>query len=143
MLSLMLKLAGGIFISCGGILTSIYMNWKLKKALDEADRFIAFVKYVREQVDSYAMPVTEILERCRIEGQLKGILERCEGVKNFKELADNIYTSDVEIRKSITKFLNGFGRNSREEATRECDECLHILSIRRSFLADNLPRQKK
>ena len=139
MQSLIIKAIGSLFVFCGGALTANYFNRRADVALSEVEVCLRFVRYVRDQVASYAMPLTEILARIDNEE----ILRNKYSAKNFKELAGSIRISDIEVRKCIRKFLNDFGRASREEEIKECDECIRMILARRNALAENISKQKK
>ena len=145
MLSWGFRVIGSLIIFCGGVLAANYFNGKASRILAEAESCAKLVRYVREQVDSYAMPLPEILVRISTEEVFESILhkEDEDSVKIFKELAENIKITDFEVRKSIIKFLKDFGRASREEEIKECDDCFRCISARRNILAENLPKQKK
>ena len=108
MLSWVFRIIGSLIIFCGGVLAANYFNGKASRILAEAESCAKLVRYVREQVDSYAMPLSEILARISTEEVFKKILHKEDSVKNFKELAENIKITDFEVRKSIIKFLKDF-----------------------------------
>ena len=109
MLSWGFRVIGSLIIFCGGVLAANYFNGKASRILAEAESCAKLVRYVREQVDSYAMPLSEILARISTEEVFESILhkEDEDSVKNFKELAE-IYGSG-EFDGDITYLFSSPG----------------------------------
>ena len=107
------------------------------------DAYLSFLRYVRTQIDCYALPIGEIFERCS-----KELLYSCgwrqeSAPHTFEELFSCNHISDKEAKNVIFEFCSDFGRNYREEELKRCDSCITALEKCRERLAREVPNKKK
>lgn len=138
------KILGSIMISVGGLSSAIYMNNKAERALKEANAWMLMIKYIRAQIDSLAMSATEILSRCD-----ESLISDCgcflpkKELEGFKDLINACTISDSVIRKTVTDFFESFGKTIRAEQIKECEYYIQLISDRRKYLAETVPKKKR
>ena len=115
------------------------------------DSLISLISFVREQIDRYLTPVSDILRRCDPE-VLEGCFIGCSMVdlkstlpgdmqEFVNAIAEGEYVADG--REALVSFASDFGRSFREEELRSCDVCLDALRKTRTRLAEELPRERR
>lgn len=107
---------------------------------------IRFVRFVRDRIDRYLSPVSDILRECDasvISDLLTGCAEAdfgdIEGLRAV--LRSGRYFADGGAR--FDSFLSALGSSYRETELLECDECLRELSELCARLAKELPKERK
>lgn len=145
--ALALKLIGGA--SLFGAVSIISLNARRRdgERLARLEAQIGFVRFVRERIDRYLLPIGEIFREC--DGELLELL--CAGCKiEYK-------ATDVESLRAILRtgqyyadggeifdsFLARLGTSYREDEVAACDECIRRLSEIKSKLALELPKERK
>lgn len=99
---------------------------------------------VRNAVENYSMPVSEILARCPCE-----LLERCgypikNGIpQSFASLFSSCDISDVQSRSLVERFARDFGKDYRQRQSELCDVCIDGLRKRSAELEMQLPQKRK
>ena len=138
------KLSGAIFISLGGILSSLYLNGRVEKRLREAEAAVELLKYFKEQIVSFGMPLNEILRKCpRHTLEDCGFLWERDIYKSAEELSLCCYAADEITRKSLSAFFAAFGKSGVSEQAAECDRFIGCCSERYACLSADAPKQKK
>ena len=138
------KLSGAIFISLGGILGSLYFNGRVDKRLREAEAAVELLKYFKEQILSFGMPLNEMLRRCP-----PSTIENCgfsrqrDIHKSPEELSLCCAAADGETRKNLSSFFAAFGKSGISEQAAECDLFIGRCSERYAVLSADAPKQKK
>ena len=114
------------------------------------DGFLALLCYIKGQIDCYAMPVQEILER--VDGS---VLAACRGFSE-KEAACLPYAMapaesvseliresrahlEPESERLLTAFSAELGGTFREEQVKRCEYYMEVLGAERAKLADTVP----
>ncbi|MCQ2353679.1 MAG: hypothetical protein MJ102_01095 [Clostridia bacterium] len=147
------KAAGSaaIFAAIGA---SAYVTALRDKArLRRLDSLIALIVLIRDQIDRYLTPVSEILRRCDPE-VIDGCFIGCSADETEKErqiptdirglvdaIAEGEFFSDG--KDALVGFAADFGRSFREEELRSCDACLESLRQTRSRLMEELPKERR
>lgn len=147
-LNALCKLFGSIslFLAVGGVCYISYR--KEKEELLRIDSLIAFVKYIREQIDRYLTPLSEILKRCDgeiIEGILIGCdetaIERGDRDALRRALSRSRYYCDGG--EEMDRFLLTLGGSFHDEEVLACDDCLSSLVEIKKGLSSELPKKNK
>ena len=104
------KLVGALLLALSGVLGAVWMNRRSSMVLRQADGFLALLRYVKNQVECFALPVSEILRRCDPK-----ILSECgyegEAVpQRMEELVEACRIEDRETVEHMTRFSREFGR---------------------------------
>lgn len=125
------------------MILSHYLNKGASLALTQTEAHIALLRYIRAQVECFALPVAKILSSCE-----RGLLEECgwQGENTPKTLTE--FFSECEIydpqsEKVLGDFANGFGKSYRDESVKECDYYISLLLQRAEEMSLELPRKKK
>ena len=137
------KVLGMAVLALCGAFCGFLMNQSATAKCEQTDNLIKFMRYVRNQVECFALPSSEIVSECE-----KGLLEgcgfyNCRGEYGFERLAEDCEIYDEESERIVCEFLRGFGKSYREEQLRECDYYLSMLQTRRDELFSELPKKKK
>ena len=135
--------AGAIVVALCGLEGARRLNKSVDADLSGVSAYLSLLYYTRTQIDLYALPVSEIFERCSHE-----LLFSCgwceESVpSSFDELFDCCKINDKEAKKVIMDFCRGFGRNYREEELRRCDSSIALLTQCHERLFSEMTNKKK
>lgn len=137
------SLIGAMIIAWCGIEGARRLNHQVQSDINIIDAYVVLLRYVRAQIDCYALPISDIFHRCDRE-----LLFLCgwsmeEGPKNFKELFLCSYIRDKMARSIISEFCADFGQNYRDEQLKRCDVCISSLEVCRERMASEVWNRKK
>ncbi len=107
---------------------------------------IGFVRFVRDRIERYLSPISEILRDCDAE-VIDGVFIGCaeddfydiDGMRRI--LSSGEYYSDGG--RVFDLFLAALGSSYRENEIAACDECIKELSEISDRLKKELPRERK
>ena len=105
-------------LSLGGVLCAFFLNASAKASCEQVDTLIKFLRYVRNQVDFYALPATQILDGCDDELLCGCGLYNLPKDFSFELLASECDIYDKESEKIAREFFLSFGSYYREEQVR-------------------------
>ena len=141
-----LKAVGSVVILSSAVLWSASQKKKDAERLRRLEAQIAFVRFVRDRIDRYLAPITEILRECD-EGVLCDIRIGCErseciDIEALRRLlrSGEYYADGGEI---LDSFLSTLGSSYREGEIAGCDVCLRELNSIYERLQKELPRERK
>lgn len=141
-----LKAVGSAVILSSAVLWSAAQKKKDAERLRRLEAQIAFVRFVRDRIDRYLAPITEILRECD-EGVLCDIRIGCErseciDIEALRRLlrSGEYYADGGEI---LDSFLSTLGSSYREGEIAGCDICLRELNSIYERLQKELPRERK
>ena len=134
---------GAILVLLAGLEGARRLNRSAEEDLARVDAYLSLLKYVRTQIDCYALPIGEIFGRCSEE-----LLYTCGwSQKGSPSTVDELFScnkiSDKEAKNVIFEFCSDFGRSYREEQLKRCDSCINSLEKCRERLAGEVPNKKK
>ena len=137
------RIVGSLILVFSGFGGAYVLNNTASLRYSQADALIAFFRFVRAQIECFAMPATEILSRCE-----KSLLIDCgfsvsEKAVGFEDLLRGLSIYDGELREITEGFIRNFGKSYREEQIKECDYYIERLLARRQKLFEELPNKKK
>ena len=137
------RIVGGLLIAISGFSAAFVMNSRLSGALRQTEALVAFVRFVRSQVECFGMPAADILAACD-----SNLLVACgfsgeELPSTMSELARGLEVYDTESAGLMRSFCDGFGRGYIEEQIKECDYYIELLRERRQAIAEALPSKKR
>lgn len=145
-LTLAAKLIGAaaLFSSVGGM-TFISKKRDVER-LRRLDGQMRFVRFVRDRIDRYLSPISEILRDC--DGDiLAALFIGCEK-ENYRDtdglraiLRSGKYYSDGGA--VFDSFLASLGSSYRENEIAGCDDCIKSLSAVYEKLSRELPKERK
>ncbi len=139
----MYKLIGAVLIALSGGLTAYRLNRKASDAFHRAAALCRFLGYVKNEIECFALPISQILSRADRE-----LLDRCGYVgknapQSLFELCQNIRWADGETKILMERFCSEFGRCYKDEQVQRCAYFLSGLEERKRTLERELPSRKK
>ncbi len=135
--------AGAILILLAGLEGARRLCKSAEKEVAGVDAYLSLLRYVRTQIDCYALPIGEIFKRCSDELLFLCGWRQKEAPSSFDELIASARIADKEAKNIIFEFCSDFGRNYREEQLKRCDWSINALEKCRERLAGEVPNKKK
>lgn len=138
----MLKLIGGILllVACFGV--SHYFSGLGQKRMSYVRELISLIKYIRDNIDCYSMPIDKILESCR--GDILYNLGIEKKISDLSELYDELKKSfDGECIKILYTLARDFGKGYREHQMKICDTAVLALERHLETLEIAYPAHKR
>ncbi len=137
------KLVGALLLAASGGCCAYVMNQRAVRALKQTEGWLSLLRYIRTQVDCFALPIPRILLRAD-----RSLFVSCgyagEDVPcGLEQLLSDCDLRDRETEKIVKHFVGEFGKGYREEQLRSCDYYRELLEARRDALADQLPARKR
>lgn len=145
-LNIAAKLAGAAFLFFSAAASAFVRRSKDMMRLKRIEAHISFVRFVRDRIDRYLSPITEILRDCNDEIK-KGILLGCDESEYFDIeglrvlLRSGQFYSDGG--KRFDSYLSSLGSSYRENEVAECDACINDFKEIQNNLQKELPRERK
>ena len=133
------------------IVASVWM-WCSKNKRQGKERLrrlhgqIAFVTFVRERIERYLLPISQILEECD-PGILESVVIGCddgeyldvEGLRAILRIGAYYADGGAEF----DRFLSSLGASYREDEIVGCDACIKELSAINEKLSKEIPKEEK
>ena len=136
------KLIGGLLllVACFGV--SHYFSSIEQKRMEHVRRLISLVRYIKNSVDCYSMPIDKILEAFGEDKLLELGTEK--KVKDLLELYDELgKTCDSVSSKILYELSRDFGKGYREHQMRICETAISALERHLALLEETYPVRKK
>lgn len=139
----LLRVIGAATVVVSGIYAAYLFNSETKQKIKQAESFISLVRFLRSQIECFALPISHALARCPQE-----ILNGCgyddvEAPSSAKQLMTGCFISDNYVRRSMERFFSEAGRGYREEQLNICDYAISLLEERRASMVSQLPMRIK
>ncbi len=136
------RIIGALLLSFCGAYGAHLLNTGARRTLCGVEALLEFMRFLRSQIDCFALPLGEILARCPTE-----ILESCgctgERPRTLGELLSQCDVEDLGARAAFERFCKEVGKGYRDEQLALCDYCIGEIEARRSVLSGVLPSRKK
>lgn len=137
------SLAGAVVIFMCGIEMSRRINEKISADHQRIEKYILLLRYIRSQIDCFALPICDILWRAD-----RALLTGCGWEKedppsSIEDMVREASVEDEGARGILLEFCKDFGKSYLEEQIRRCDHYIALLDERRNALNKDLPRKKK
>ena len=134
---------GTILVLLNALEGSRRLNRRADRGIACIEGFIALMRYVRTQIDCYALPLEEIFGRCD-----ENILVRCgyydeELPKDFLGFFNRLDIKDKELYRIMLGFSADFGKHYREEQLKRCDACIVELEALSEQARQTVASRKK
>ena len=127
---MLIKLFGAAMVVTSGLLASRALVSLEKEKNDQLDSFIALIRYIRNRIDCYSIPIDKIFAECPEE-----IFEQIGGKEadmTFGRLIERKkILLDGEARRILGEFSETLGRNYRERQIKLCDGAISSLEVLR------------
>ena len=140
---LLYKALGAIVIFVCGIETARRLNARLTGENERTEKYILLLRYIKVQIDCFALPIGEIL--ARTEGSLlAGCGWRSESAPtSLDEMLTEAGLGDRTSQGILLEFCKDFGRSYLDEQIRRCDHYITLLEERQVSVGKDIPRRKK
>lgn len=137
------KIAGALFLFLSGTLLASHLNGELARRRTQAAAIEEWLRFVRGQIDCFAMPISDIL-------LISGRETLCECgyfadvmPNDFFEFLESAEIYDGDIEEALRELGASFGGCYREEQLRACERCIEAVSQRRQEMSAEIPKKKK
>lgn len=136
----LIKAVGALLIMISGIVLSSSLCELDEKRINSTDALLSIIKFTKNQIDCFGIPVGEIFKRCSPE-----LLERCgvyappldfDGFLSVAELSP-------EAEKILKTFASEFGSSYRDGQLKSCDVCINQLSELLNSERESYKKNKK
>ncbi len=136
-----LKPVGCAMIIGCGILTALEATSRERKRLRVLDGWIALIEEIREQIECYLTPKSELLKRVS-----EATLRRCAADGILRHDPEELLQAskdylDAESMRLLSTFLDELGNSYRTEQIRRCEHCQSKLQQIRLTLTAEIPRR--
>ena len=136
----LIKAVGAVFIMLSGIVLSSSLCAADEKNINSTEALLSIVKFTKNQIDCFGIPIGEIFKRCDRE-----LLGKCSVYitpTSFDEFISDAELSD-EAEKIITAFSSEFGSSYRDGQLKNCDYCIARLSECLAAQKEDYKKNKK
>lgn len=140
---LLYSLAGAVVILACGIEISRRLNAKISIDHERIEKYILLLRYIRSQIDCFALPICDILGRADRQLLIGCGWEEESFPSSLEEMLREASVEDEGARGILLEFCEDFGKSYLEEQIRRCDHYISLLDERRDILNKDLPRKKK
>ncbi|MBQ8140467.1 MAG: stage III sporulation protein AB [Clostridia bacterium] len=137
------RIAGAAILAFSGFAGAWIMNSSVSRTLTQTEALIALMRFIRIQIECFALPASEIIRRA--DGELLSRCGYCGGElpESFEELFEKFSVRDGEAAAITQNFARNFGKSYRSEQLRECDYYIAQLCDAKQRISDELPKRKK
>ena len=128
-------------IALSGAGAAYLLNNSVRLGVSQAEAVISLIRFLRSEIECFAMPVPRALERCP-----EDILRGCGYTENDAPQSVNellTHISDGVIHAQLSRFCEEIGKGYRDEQLSLCDYYISIFEERRKKLSEQLPMRKK
>lgn len=143
------KVVGGAMIFISSLIFYFQLQKHEQEKIKQAKGFILLLKYIKNQIACFSLPITEIISRCD-----KKILSDCGISFDFSpdasksevlpEIVANIPRHiDDEAFLIIERFANDFGKTYLEEQLKSCDYYIYELEKYKNKIEAEIPKERK
>ena len=140
---LLYKALGAIVIFVCGIETARRLNTRLTGENERIEKYILLLRYIKAQIDCFALPIGEILARAD-KKLLAGCGWRCESApSSLEQMLSVADIGDRDAQGILLEFCKDFGKSYLDDQIRRCDHYISLLEERRDTLGKDIPRKKK
>lgn len=138
----MLKIIGGGFIALSCTLLYHFFNYTECRRIETVELFMSLVKYIRDKIDLYSMPIDKILESCRESIIIRlGVEKRVSNIEELLSECDAEWGEECD--RILRDFLDSFGKSYREQQLRLCEITASALDEQRRRLEKEYSARRK
>ncbi len=139
----MIKTVGIILLIVGGFLLTASLNKRSADKLANIEAWIDLLSYIKNQVDLFSLPISELLHSCKTE-QLRACgYRQCRKPTDISDLIANTDHCDEDVKRIIESFAKDFGKSYRSEEVKRCEFYISELDRHRKIMKEQLPTKKK
>lgn len=139
---MLLKLMGGALLLGACFCISYYFSSTERKRMAKVRGVSSLVRYIKDKVDCYSMPIDKILLSCREDilfnlGVEKNVSDLSELCKELEAMCDR------ESEKILKSLARDFGKGYREHQMKMCDVAVSALEKHLEILENAYPMRKR
>lgn len=138
-----LRIIGAALVTCSGIFLARSLNVSERRALAEIEGIIAFLRFMRSNIDAYSMPLSEIFSRCPQRIYASCGYSRDVPPRSVGELFSECCVSDGASAERLCEFAAEIGKGYRDEQLALLSRTLDFLEERRRELSGALPARAR
>ena len=139
----LLRIAGAAVVVVSGVYAAALFNSGTRQTLRQTEAFISLLRFIRSQIECFALPLPRALARCPAE-LLRGCgYDSDEAPSSAEQLMRGCNISDDNVRRGLERFFSEVGRGYRKEQLSLCDYCISLLEERRAYMSSQLPMKMK
>lgn len=140
---LIYRILGAVTVALSGAVCAYVLNASAKHAVTQTEGFIALVRYIKNGIECFCLPLPSLFLRCPAEIYSACGYSAVSAPSSARELLEATDISDSQTRSCVSRLFEGLGRGYREEQLALCDNCIEQLEMRRRALCELLPSKKK
>ncbi len=143
---LFIKAVGSLLLFASAGMWTAKNNQQGNERLRRLRGQIAFVTFVRERIERYLLPISQIIKECDSK-TAQAVVIGCDDSEYFDIeglraiLRTGRYYSDGGAE--FDRFLSSLGSSYREDEIADCDVCLKELSALYGKLSADIPKEAK
>lgn len=108
-----MKIIGGIFILCAGVLISYFYEKEQRLKIVYLSKIADFIHFARSQIEFFSLPYNKIIESYTENEDTRSLIRN-----GFKEYLDIL---SLEDKKNIKAFFSSIGKGFATEELSLCD----------------------
>lgn len=139
----MVKIFGAVLIVFCGVAFGFLLNKRARDALVQTEGFIELVRYLRNEIDCFSMPIPLALARCPDSIFQKCGIGACNNIRTVEELICECEMQGEELGEVMERFAADVGRGYKHEQLALCERTVKRLESYRASLAGQLPAKQK
>ena len=137
------RLLGVLILVGSGIGVAYRLNLRSSVALERAEAWLSFLRFVKLRVECFSLPAPTILKQCDDK-----LLRRCGYVsecvpEQFEELLAKCDGLDAETERILGGFSEDFGKGYWDEQLHSCEYYFSMLNEHKESLKKQVPIQRK
>ena len=137
------KVVGAVFLILAALEGATLLKCSYEQEICTVEAYIELIRFIRTEVDIYALPIDVILKRCDAELLLRCGSDEDSFPKDLCELFARARIKDKTAERELSEFCFDFGKCYREEQLKRCDATLSVLLGVRETLRGELEGKKK
>ena len=131
---IVLKSIGCLLLLISGIGCAGSLNGKAERALRQVEGLMALMRYMKTQIDCFALPISQILSEYDVDA-LKVCGYWGESIpEDLRQLVEKSHVYDEAALKIMKQFSLEFGKEYRAEQVRACEYALALLGVLSSVM---------
>ncbi|MBQ9780726.1 MAG: hypothetical protein IJW00_07250 [Clostridia bacterium] len=143
-------LGAGLILLVGGY-ASLAMGRMERRRLDVLDGYIALLRYIKGQINCYAMPVEDIISAAD-----PSLLSACLGERRHNREVDSSIAltlpdmvrsarlyMEPETERLLCNFISELGQTFRTEQVMRCEDYIQALGAERQKLSETAPARTR
>ena len=138
----MLRVIGGAFIAVSCLAIYNCFKYAERERIETIEVFAVLVKYIRDKIELYSMPIDKILESCR-----ESIVSRLGVEVKVSSVGELLSECNAELGEECDRilkdFAESFGKSYREQQITLCEITASALDEQRKRIEKEYSARRK